>query len=322
MPSFDSVDRYLLYAGGRIREAASTWKAFGYAASEAYSRAYDEQGRVLKEIQESLLKAREEEAQLLSLGLTILTVGVAGPVIAGKLKEVVEKGGEVVKDAAADLGKKAVEGSTELVKKYFEPASFNEAFRPAGIPPDQYGDELQETIEVETGVLEHEVIGFMEKGSAGMTMDGAKRLSESILNTDFIKNPPRLTDKRRLERYATLALWLAWAWARDRAYWEVHSIPTLYAKELSSFEPLRKVLREKLNIDPSIEQDALDWRRGVVKVMNMDKFIDWSWGSGGRNALLSGMPAHPLGRRYAERQMQEGLVKIALRNMGVAVADD
>ena len=278
-PTFSDALSYVVDAQAEILSAVADWKSYADAAAEAYSQAYEDQGRVLGSVNKRLEEMRKEDAERMTLALTILTVGVAGPIasvlvkdkaakvfeklaenLQGKAsKTALEAAGEMVKDSAGDLTKKGLEKVAEEVSKAYERPSVEDAFHSSGVPPDQYGDQLQEAIDLQTGVLQKLITAFMRKGSAGMTMDDAKQLLSRILNTDFVKYPPSAVKKGVLRKKASVALWLAWAWDRDREYWEKHSLPLFNAKELSAFEPVRRVLVDQLQFPASaINQTGLN----------------------------------------------------------------
>jgi hypothetical protein len=122
----------------------------------------------------------KEDAERMTLALTILTVGVAGPIasvlVKDKAAKVFEKlaenlqgkasktalkaAGEMVKDSAGDLTKKGLEKVAEEVSKAYERPSAEDAFHSSGVPPDQYGDQLQEAIDLQTGVLQKLITAF------------------------------------------------------------------------------------------------------------------------------------------------------------------
>ena len=354
-PSYDNALGYVVEAQSEVLSAISDWKAYAYAASNAYSKAYAAQGRVLESVNKRLEEMRKEDAARMSLALSLLTVAVAGPIastiLKGKVGEVFEElakdlegqesaekvikfAGKVVEDAATDGSKKALEGVAEQVVKAYERPSAEEAFKPSGIPPDQYGDQLQEAIEQQSGVLEKLIRSYMRLGSAGMTLDKAKQLLDSILKTDFVKHPPAAVKKGDLQKKASMALWLAWAWDRDEAYWEKHSSALLFGRELSAFEPVRRVLVDELHFPASeINQSGYGsastrgavedprWGRKVT-LINMTKFIDWSYSPGARAMLFSGMPMNPVGRPYAEVQMHKTLMKMTFKRLGIVQADE
>jgi len=61
-----------------------------------------------------------------------------------------------------------------------------------------------------------------------LTADGAKRLTEAILDSSFMKTlPPLDVDVKSLTRKASLALWMGWAMSRDPKYWNPKDAPIL-----------------------------------------------------------------------------------------------
>src|SRR5919198_731009 len=96
----------------------------------------------------------------------------------------------------------------------------------------------------------------------------------------FIKYPPAVDDgeefTRKPKRKASLALWLAWGWARDVHYWYMRSGDsyTVFGKELACFEPVRKVLVEQLGISQANRQVYAPMN-GSLNIIDMDGFIQW-----------------------------------------------
>jgi hypothetical protein len=346
-PTYNSSLAYVVSVEGEIREATSSWKAYGYAVSWAYSKAYNDQGTVLSDIKQNLEQLRKKEEMVASLALTILTVGVAGPFAAAATNEVFERGADVVKEQWVHLVNIGLEKTAEWASENLGSTSADDAFQPSGITPDQYGDSVQQAVETYTGFLEDTVLDFLRKGSENMTLDGAKKLYEAVLKTDFIRNPPKVTDTHKLRERATLALWLAWAWSRDVGYWRKHNDGTIprYREELEKYEPLRKLLhrfpmpawdqrvydyapKNKVRRPaPSLfsrddDDDGDDLPTGHKTLIDMMGFLEWSVSHGARAALLSGMPAHPEGQRYAEVQMTKHFLEVALRRLGFDVSDN
>ena len=322
-PTYDNSLAYVVSVEAEIRRATSKWKEYGYAASKAYSQAYNDQGEVLSKVGKNLEQLRKREEQVASLALTIFTVGIAGPLAAEVTTEVFEKGADVVKEQWVHLVNIGLEHGAELAAEHLGSSPSEELFKPAGIPPDQYGDELQEAIETRTSLLEDIVLDFLRKGSAGMKIDRAKALYDVILKTEFVQNPPVVTDRTKLRKHARFALWLAWLWARDLDYWKEHSNATHYRKELQSFEPVRLALDEfpiqhweqDLYVEPHNE-GGIQTFSDQVTLIDMEGYIEWSFRASARAALFAGIPSHPAGRKYAENQMAEHFLRMFLQRMG------
>jgi hypothetical protein len=88
------------------------------------------------------------------------------------------------------------------------------------------------------------------------------------------------------------------------------------AKELSAFEPVRRVLVDQLQFPASaINQTGLTMGR-TVPMINMIEFIKWSFGPGARAALFAGMPMNPQGRLFAEIQMNQNLLNVTFKKLG------
>ena len=86
-PTFSDALSYVVDAQAEILSAVADWKSYADAAAEAYSQAYEDQGRVLGSVNKRLEEMRKEDAERMTLALTILTVGVAGPIASVLVKE-------------------------------------------------------------------------------------------------------------------------------------------------------------------------------------------------------------------------------------------
>jgi len=183
----------------------------------------------------------------------------------------------MVKDSAGDLTKKGLEKVAEEVSKAYERPSVEDAFHSSGVPPDQYGDQLQEAIDLQTGVLQKLITAFMRKGSAGMTMDDAKQLLSRILNTDFVKYPPSAVKKG--ERGVVAGVGLG---PRPGVLGKAQL--TVQREGVVGFEPVRRVLVDQLQFPASaINQTGLTMGR-TVPMINMNRIhqvVVRSGGAGG-----------------------------------------
>ena len=79
-PTFSHALSYVVDAQAEILSAVADWKSDADPAAEAYSQAYEDQGRVLGSVNKRLEEMRKEDAERMTLALTILRVGVAEPI--------------------------------------------------------------------------------------------------------------------------------------------------------------------------------------------------------------------------------------------------
>jgi len=111
-PTFSDALSYVVDAQAEILSAVADWKSYADAAAEAYSQAYEDQGRVLGSVNQRLEEMRKEDAERMTLALTILTVGVAGPIasvlVKGKAAKVFEKLAENLQGKASKTALEAV----------------------------------------------------------------------------------------------------------------------------------------------------------------------------------------------------------------------
>jgi len=121
--------------------------------------------------------------------------------------------------------------------------------------------------------------------SGDISVQGARNLAQVIIPSPYIQNAPRDEIKPGdLKSKALLSLWLAWAWARDDAYWAVHGTIQQYndrnKDERVDFEPVRKKLLS-LGVPTNVvsQKDELShWmnRTEIVDVINMPAFLAWA----------------------------------------------
>jgi len=338
VPSFNTTGEYMTFLLTKLERCKSSWEAYGDACSEAYSQAYGAQYDVLKKVQKTLEEEAEMREKMLTFALSLLTVGVGGPIagaavrkVAGKFitketeeltKAAIEKVGDWAKEKAAE----PIKSGTELAGKHlFKAPSTEEAFKPAGVPPDQYGNKVQKGIHATAASLLRSVENFQSTGSAGMTLQGARTLTESILNYDFVKYPPDVdpdddsfTDD--LTKSASMALWLGWAWIRDVPYWKNpehnSAVPSfkggmpLFNDEPKAFKPVLEALTQT-----GVPRNQISQKVNILgnnlEFMDMWAFMQWSTSADARTKLFHGMPKHPQGGLAAQlkTQVQMAVVK-------------
>ena len=320
VPSFNTAGEYLTFLLTKLERCKSCWEAYGDACSEAYSLAYSKQYEVLKKVQKTLEQEAEQREKVLTFALSLLTVGVGGPIagaVVGKLasKVIAKDATELVKKAgewAAEKAKEPIKSGTELAGKHlFKAPSTEEAFRPAGVPPDQYGNKVQKGIHATAAALLRSVENFQSNGSAGMTLQGARSLTESILNYDFVKYPPDVdpdddTFTDDLTKNASMALWLGWAWLRDVPYWlnDVHNVfNPQFNTEPGAFKPVLEALTQTGVPRNQITQKGNTY--GVTwEVIDMWRFMQWSTSADAQTKLFQSMPMHPQGALAAQGRTQ------------------
>lgn len=300
----------------KISTATTQWQRFAHALGGAYSWAWHTQGTVLKQVRENLeARAKQQEAEAMFM-LSLLTMGLGGPLAGACVRKVLGTAGEAVseefvkdmvdkaKDKAVEFAKSKEEAFTK--KLYHPPAE--EALSPAGVEPLQYQDAMLEGIEFRSATLQKLNQALITQISIGQPLDNLPEVYKTIVTSPFVANPPGMhIRKEDLQVKALLALWLSWGWGRDVAYWRKHSIPTFHQSEAVDFEPVHNSLiqcgvpesrigqqfmsfggnwRDVEKIQTS--QGEKDWDK--LKMINMSKFIEWCLSDDCIEVLFHGLP--------------------------------
>jgi hypothetical protein len=149
-------------------------------------------------------------------------IGEAQKIVPGRLSQIISKVNSVLSPDVAS----------------------NDVFAPANTTPEEYTTGLQEGITwnvvfltkllyeakwdptKKSAKVEDKVITL--KSGDQLTADGAKLLTETILDSSFMKEmPPLDLDVDTLTKKASLALWIGWALARDAKYWNPKDAPIM-----------------------------------------------------------------------------------------------
>jgi hypothetical protein len=231
---------------GTLSAIGSVWTHYGWATSKAYADAYKNNQGVLSHVKKKQEQRKQETEAYMSFALSLLTVGVAGgaspvpsPESSPASTTAARKPRKSQQKAAAPL----IQAVTGVLSP--EVAS-NDVFSPGGMTPEQYTTSLHEGISWNVAFLTkllyeakwepkdktsvpttagEKVIKLRSGGQ--LTADGAKQLTEAILDTSFMKElPPLDIDIKTLTRKASLALWIGWAQARDAKYWNKRTRPS------------------------------------------------------------------------------------------------
>jgi len=91
VPSFNTPGEYITFLLTKLERCKSAWEAYGDACSEAYSQAYSTQYAVLKKVQKTLEEEAEQREKVLTFALSLLTVGVGGPIAGAVVRKVAGK---------------------------------------------------------------------------------------------------------------------------------------------------------------------------------------------------------------------------------------
>ena len=288
IPRFTDKAQGLMWVSTQIGIATDTWHAYAEEASADYAWAWEHQGTVLKDVHDRILtRMKAEEANALFV-LNLLTVGVGSALAGSCVKSIIgktmeEKFIEKAADLASEKIKEPIKKGNEWIAKHLGSDPSEDAFKPPGMTPAEYGPRLKKGV-YSRGKLLKKLLSDVLSNPAGVTLQGVQNLADLVCNSDFVNHPPPELDDGQLKTPSLLGLWLSWAWGRDVAYWEVRSGgPSAFAKinaENLDFEPVRQDLKKlgvPLNQISQYGGLILDKRRpDDNKVMDMYGFITWA----------------------------------------------
>jgi hypothetical protein len=243
---------YIEYLADSINIADKLWTHYAWATSSAYATAYKQNLEVLGKVKKKQQQRRAETEAAMAFVLSLLTVGLAGGVAGALARKFASKaygGSKVAEDVAKDVLKwsqqQAAAPLVRAVSSAFSPdVASADVFSPADTTPEEYTTSLQEGITLSVGALTQIVFEakwepgkktaslgdkvIQLKSGGQLTTEGARQLTEAILDSSFMKElPPLDIDVRTLTRKAKLALWIGWALARDADYWNRKDAPLM-----------------------------------------------------------------------------------------------
>jgi hypothetical protein len=237
----NTADAYLKFLADEIRRANDHWDHFGKAASAAYAKAYDSNGKVLQGVRSIKVARKAADDAMMSFVLSLLTVGVAGGVAGGLIAFPKSRAAETAARDVVKLVIRGVGGELNDAVKALSPDKVpgNDVFAPADITPAEYMAKMLEGISYNKGLLEdilYEVnynqdadrvvypagttVLLSRSGNGQVTAGSAKLLAEVITGTSFFQYMPSMSvNSEALTPKARLALWIGWALNRDPDYW-------------------------------------------------------------------------------------------------------
>lgn len=338
MPIPDSVPKtaagYLKYLGDQISRADKHWTHYGWAVSHAYATAYKRQLDILKRVKDDIEARLEFDHDLVSFGLSLLTVGVAGGVagiIARKMFDKSTKSGEIMIDVLKQSLQRAQKSADDADIEAISPKAkvAGDAFAPAGVTPEEYTTALQEGISYYSSLLSdiQDAVAYdpgpknvtfggatvtLRSSGLALTADDARRLTEMVINSTYVKDlPPTELKGEDLVPKASLGLWIGWAYGRDVPYWrraktEYWANNPVYDEEFD-WEPVRQTLI-LLGVPASqITENGTEYlwgnRTRPKTGLDMWSFLNWVASPAASKTLLSGLPTDDFGFESVKKQM-------------------
>jgi hypothetical protein len=286
---------------GEVNRAHKHWETFGHAMSAAYSEAYEDQKNLLENVKKRIEARRAADEKFMTFALSLLTVGVGGPVAGALVSRVITKTGAAIAaskediEAAVKFAEKMAEkakekvaepikAGTEKLVKYFNPP-LGDPFAPVSEAPSTFGAKLLEEIS-RMGAVKEDLISGLRR-SDQITLEGATTLAEQILDSTYYNDMPAATISHdQLKPKAGIALWVAWALSRDDKYWIKASNQWATANqhvhnesvwdEQFDWEPVR----QKLVVDLKVPESQITVRGTEFGWMGRQKAITglWMWG--------------------------------------------
>ncbi len=320
------------YLGGLrndILEYTNKWKRFAEGAQASYRNAYLSQSTILAKVKQTIDKRKQRDIELITFTLSLLTVGVAGPVTNRFVKRMTESGksGAAVGELAAkiasdsllvewtgdvmgDVAKKATEKfvNDPILKKLTKPDANTDAFSPVGMNPEEYGNRLKEGILERSELLSDFARAFYDHMGLTFPAEGAKAIQESLRRSPFFTDAPAGIEESALTRSAKVALWIGWASARDLPYWKKLNHPI--NPEVWELVPIRDEL-VRLGV-PSSQITRVNKAAGLyiggttspAHSIDMEGLIRWAKSPMAAQLLFEGLPGNAKGMESARLQLQ------------------
>jgi hypothetical protein len=301
------------------------WEKLMERMAGAYDSAYESQTTLLGTVKKSVEARKERERALMVYTLSLVTVGIVGT-IANRLVKKVDVGGasETLAQVAAKEAQDSVvaewtrgvvttlakDGTKKLQSVTLDPAlagsgKVDDGFSPLGMTPNSYGHSLKEGVFSRAEIVA-DFARICYRESDKYTADFAKNLRDFMLYGPFFTTLPETdVDKDTLTRNAKLALWIAWARARDKSYWQtqVALAQGYYASYSEAFD-FGPVCDELVSLGvPSslIVIESNNYLTGTTsRGLNMCGLIDWATGVTAPAALYQNLPTNTEGMKYAQ----------------------
>ncbi|MCL4796829.1 MAG: hypothetical protein KJZ84_19850 [Bryobacteraceae bacterium] len=234
------------YLGGvrmDILEYTNKWERFANIARTSYRRAYQSQAAILTKVKQTIDARKKRDIEIMTFTLSLLTLGVAGTLTNRFVKKLTDGAksagnvGELAAKIASDslildwtgdtmkaLSKRAAEklAHDPLLDKLNlkNPAPNGDAFSPAGMNPEEYGDRLSAGILLRSEILSDFARAFYDAFAESLPVENARAAKQALRQSRFFTDVPTGISEEALTRSAKQALWIGWAKARDLPYWE------------------------------------------------------------------------------------------------------
>ena len=318
-----TAKEYIEKLAASVNLADKLWTHYGWVTSQAYATAYKTNQNVLTGVKVAQEAHRKADEAAMSFLLSVLTVGVAGGVagaVARSAAKAFYDGSKVAEDVKKDVLKwlliqQAVGPLNKRLVEALNPAATaSDVFVPSDITPEEYTASLFEGISYNIALLtwllyeaqweptlnrvNYEGTKIQLRSGGELTVDGAKRLTEAVLSTSFMKEmPPLEISIPAMTRKASLALWIGWALSRDAKYWKKawdyppkvdmlgQRIGSNLAWEQLDWEPVRSALIGLGVPHAVITVDVIQDRKGLI-ARGLDMYAFMAWAAGPHSTAL------------------------------------
>jgi len=317
----------------RIIEYGGKWRGYFLGVSAAYAAAYASQERLLQDAKKAVEQRKQREQAALTTALTMLTLGVGGPVATHFASKFAAGATEVLRAANAEkiLNWARTGGSagkdlifSDWIDKLSEATGLRggnlsgDAYQPASVSPAEYGANLLQGAEERTNAMSDVARGWSESNL--FSAQQAATMVQNMMVGDFFARAPSSrmieTTKDTLRQRAKLTVWIAHAHAQDPRYWtnENVKINFLGGSEVFDWEPVRQELVSLGVPSHRITTSGREggglpfgeWKTGL----NYREFITWSLSMESVDAMFRGLPTDEIGMALVRNRT---IANLALR---------
>lgn len=246
---------------GDLNTAQHQWNTYATILGSGYTAAYQNHENVLNRMKEH--KRASSEAMYFMLSL--LTAGFAGGLVGGLMAPWVKAAGEGT--AKAVFREVARETTKEFNKKTWATGAYVAAglldknpYSPAVTSPLLYWQDMLSEIGIFFAAIREQIEREEREADADFSNSGAphnygKWRREVWSGVPIISEYPRqkdMPDKKKVEREAEIAMWIAWAGVRDVDYWSSRTIGLEDGETNSNWE--QQAFERHYDLQPVVER--------------------------------------------------------------------
>jgi hypothetical protein len=212
------------YFEGELKTCYDNWTNFINKLGKSYKDAYEANKTVLTHVKNKKLADAKREEMAFNFMLSLLTVGIAGGAASKLVGAIFEKSGKAAQDAGKQVFQFIFNSDVKIAQMVAadQRTVSSNVFEPIG--PDPFSYYLNQEIAFSDKQLALDEAVQNARYRSRTTPISAKEAEDFVvgaLEQPLIKNQPH-PDKINFQDVtikARLALWIAWAYARDIPYW-------------------------------------------------------------------------------------------------------